>query len=410
MAYPNAKFGKYVLEKLIGSGGYSDVWLARKIDDGKRYAIKIPRFDTSVTISASKLKEVAEELFKEAEIWARLKHKNIVKLYDYGYSPLPHIVIEYCPKTLRSMIGKLSVEDAINIARKVAEALEYAHYHGVIHRDIKPENVLICNGEPKLSDWGIAKVLLETATRSGYSGTLAYSAPEQLNPDEFGEVDWRTDIWQFGCLLYELIEGKLPFNAEYLGQLTIQILSRKPEPMRKAPKWVEQIINKCLEKNKNNRWRSISMLIEKLAIGKPQIVSVEEPELQKIKKPFTLTNANRSAAEHVTSDVNLLMTLEGHSSSINAVVWSPDGKHIASSSDDKTVRVWDAATGMLLRTLEGHSSSVESVAWSPDGKYIASGSDDKTVMVWDAATGKLLRTLEGHTYSGLSVAWSPDGT
>ena len=382
MAYPSAKFGKYVLERLIGSGGYADVWLARKINDNKYYAVKIPRFDTSVTVSADRLKKVAEELFKEAEIWARLKHKNIVKLYDYGYSPLPYIVIEYCPKTLRSMIGKLSVEKAINIARKVAEALEYAHYHGIVHRDLKPENVLICNGEPKLSDWGIAKVLLKTTVHSGYSGTLAYSAPEQLDPDKFGEVDWRTDIWQFGCLLYEMIEGRLPFNAHHPGQLAIQILNKKPETMKKAPNWIKQTIEKCLEKNKGNRWRSISLLIERLAIGKRQIAPIGEPILQVSKEVFTSTSISRSVAEHVISNVNLLMTLEGHSSIVLSVAWSPDGTKIASGSNDNTVRVWDAATGKLLRTLKGHSASVYAVVWSPDGTKIASGSYDKTVIIW----------------------------
>jgi small GTP-binding protein len=106
---------------------------------------------------------------------------------------------------------------------------------------------------------------------------------------------------------------------------------------------------------------------------------------------------------------NLLRTLEGHSSAVRSVAWSPNGKSLASGSGDNTVRVWNAESGKLLRTLEGHSSDVQSVAWSPDGKSLASGSGDNTVRVWNAESGKLLRTLEGHAEWVQSVAWSPDG-
>src|SRR5205807_126417 len=105
----------------------------------------------------------------------------------------------------------------------------------------------------------------------------------------------------------------------------------------------------------------------------------------------------------------LLYTLEGHSGEVNSIAWSPDGRILASVSDDHTIRLWDVQTGQLLHILEGHNAIIFSVAWSPDGEALASssGSRDKTIRLWDRQTGQPLRTLEGHTgpINSLSFSW-----
>ncbi len=248
----------YKMIKQLGVGGFSEVWLAEKND--VKYAIKIPKIEIQKTFTANDI----ESFIREADLWKKLQHENIVKIFEFDVKPYPHIVMEYCEASLREKIPEIKLDDAINIAIKIAEALEYAHYRGIVHRDIKPENILMCGKNPKLSDWGIAKVLLRSSTRSGFVGTPIYSAPEQLDPDTYGDIDQRTDIWQFGCLLYEMIEKQPPFYAEYPGQLAIQILTKPSRKFNRTPEWLQNIIAKCLTKKKENRWRSVSLVIELL--------------------------------------------------------------------------------------------------------------------------------------------------
>lgn len=252
---------QYTILERIGSGGFSDIYRAQR-KDGLVVALKMPRLAPFQTF-------VPTDFLKEAELWSKLNHPHIIKVYEYGAKPYPWIAMEYMEGgSLRGRIGKLSLEESADIGVKLTQALFYAHHLGVIHRDIKPENVLFDQeNTPKLTDWGLGKVLLEASRSiSGFKGTLAYSAPEQLSSSEFGETDWRTDIYQLGAMLYEMLTGELLFGGE-LGR----ILSEKPRAPSElnpgVPEELDRIILRSLAKRKEERYQDASAVREQLEMA-----------------------------------------------------------------------------------------------------------------------------------------------
>ncbi|RLE70622.1 MAG: hypothetical protein DRJ45_04910 [Thermoprotei archaeon] len=250
----------YEIQEIIGEGGFSVVYKA--LWKGKVVAVKLPKVLGIETVG----KDLLERFIHEARTWSKLKHPHIVEVYDYGATPISYIVMEYMSGgSLRDRLkyGPLPVGKALKIALALLDALDHAHHYGVVHRDLKPENVLFTeDNTPKITDWGLAKVLLEASTRSGgeFRGTLLYAAPEQLDPKTFGEPDWRTDIYQMGLLLYEMLTGELPFKSEEPVSLMFKIINQTPEPPShknpQIPSQLDEIILKTLEKKKEDRPRS----------------------------------------------------------------------------------------------------------------------------------------------------------
>ncbi|OPX73873.1 MAG: serine/threonine-protein kinase [Methanoregulaceae archaeon PtaB.Bin152] len=182
--------------------------------------------------------------------------------------PVPYVEMEYVPKTLADVHKPLPVRSAARFCRDVARGLLFAHDRGIIHRDIKPHNILVTHeGVPKITDWGMSKVMGVTGmpTITGFS--LAYAAPEQLAPQTFGETDQRTDIYQIGCVLYELLTGTVPFPGNDMVKVSALILSevpKRPSTLNPDALPLDTIIMRCLEKRPEDRYQNVRDLIRDL--------------------------------------------------------------------------------------------------------------------------------------------------
>jgi len=203
--FPAELADKYSSIEFIGAGGLAHVYRAINRNTGEEVALKIPLRSDETT---------GKSFMKEIRGWEGLYHPNIVRVNEANILPIPYSRWNTSTRTLADVPKPLPVREAARICRDLCRGLSYAHEHQVVHRDIKPHNIMITDeGVPKISDWGMSKVMGVPGmpTITGFS--LAYAAPEQLAPGTFGETDRRTDIYQLGCVLYELLTGRSPSPA-----------------------------------------------------------------------------------------------------------------------------------------------------------------------------------------------------
>ena len=266
--------GRYRIEREIGRGGMARVYLAHDIKHSRDVAVKVIRPDLAASLGR-------ERFLREIAIAARLRHPNIVPLYDSGDADgLLYFVMPFEDgASLRAQLdgrGVVPVDERLSVLRDVARALAYAHEHGVVHRDVKPDNVMLSGGAAVVTDFGIAKAITvaqgatspATLTQSGMGiGTPAYMAPEQALGDP--SMDHRADIYSFGCLAYELFAGNPPFHGVASHELISAHITTKPVPIAEAssdvPVAIAALITRCLAKNPADRPQRANELLLELA-------------------------------------------------------------------------------------------------------------------------------------------------
>lgn len=254
--------GRYEIERELGRGSMGIVYLGRDPKIARQVAIKTMNFSN---FSKAELPALRERFFREAEAAGRLRHPNIVTVYDVGdEDELAFIAMDYIEgKTLAHYCRAdtlLPVKIVYEIVLVVAEALGYAHGKKIIHRDIKPENILFnaASGQVSVSDFGIARISDESRTKTGsVLGSPLYMAPEQLRGKP---VNAAADIFSLGVTLYQLLTGGLPFHGDNLAHLTYEIINNKHKPVRSArpelPPSASRIVNKALQKDPAKRYSS----------------------------------------------------------------------------------------------------------------------------------------------------------
>ena len=264
--------GRYEIYKELGRGGMGVVYLGRDPKIGRATAIKAIRF--SEEYEPDEAERLKAQFFGEAETAGRLSHPNIVTIYDAGDdNDLSYIAMEYLDGyDLREHTAPdnlLPGRQVIGIAADIAEALDYAHEQGVVHRDVKPANIMLqTNGAAKITDFGIARAMASSKTRTGLiKGTPFYMSPEQI----LGRpVDGRSDIFSLGVVLYELLSGITPFRTDDLTVLIYKITAERPEPITlhnpKVPKVLSKIIEKALAKDLERRYQKAGQMAEHLRI------------------------------------------------------------------------------------------------------------------------------------------------
>ena len=260
----------YRIERELGAGGMATVYLAQDLRHDRRVAVKVLRSDLAAALGP-------DRFLREVKIAANLQHPHVVPLYDSGqaddilYYVMPYIEgISLRQKLVRE--GELPIAEAVRILRDVADAMAYAHRHGVVHRDIKPENVMLAERHALVTDFGVAKAVSEatgrhTVTTAGVAvGTPNYMAPEQATADP--HTDHRADIYAFGVLAYELLTGQPPFVGPTAQAVLAAHVTSAVEPVssRRAsvPPLLAALVMKCLEKRPADRWQSADDLIPEL--------------------------------------------------------------------------------------------------------------------------------------------------
>ena len=454
---PGQVLGSYEITSLIGRGGMGEVYLAEDKRLRRKVALKL--LPSSVTKDASRLQRFEQE----ARAASALNHPNIIAIYEIteANSTLMMATEFVDGETLRDRLtfGALTINEVLSISIQIADALTTAHKAGIVHRDIKPDNIMIRpDGYVKVLDFGLAKlsepdsahafaeaVTQKIKTGSGVViGTVGYMSPEQARGQA---VDARSDIFNLGAVIYEMVAGEKPFAGETPSDSLAAILKVDPEPLShlasETPAELERIVSKALRKDREERYQGVKDLLLDLKRLKEDVdfqarlstgprpsgetVSTNNVEISRHKTRALVVGvalvllitaagiglykflqrpqpATAEAPQVIkTTQVTFSSGFDGYPS------LSPDGKSVAYSSDQNGtfeiyVKQLSETGGELQLTNDGQQNFQPS--WSPDGQRIAYHSRTRGGVWIVPALGGASKQL---TEAGARPMWSPDG-
>lgn len=446
------RLGAFDVIRVVGRGGMGVVLAA--FDESLQREVAIKILDPQL-----KANDTARQRFcREARAAAKVSHDNIVAVYQVSEdetASLPYFVMQLVNgETLEDRLrrqGKLSVEETVRIGMQAAAGLAAAHEHQLIHRDIKPANILIdkLTNKVKLTDFGLARAAEDLKlTRTGFvAGTPLYMAPEQARGDV---IDVRSDLFSLGSVLYESLSGRPPFEGKTPLVVLRRLTDEQHEPIHKVnpdvPDWLEDILDKLLEKDPEKRYQSAAELANELGqhyacLKPPSMDKVEACPLSpsrtwrsmirsrsqrkaaaflattfllggvfgglgtlalgpqrevRVEVPVEAarTNAPAPGNGHEPRGPNELITSKKLTGSVWAVTASLDGKTAFAGLEDGSIVVWDLKNSGSVTTLGNHDGTVWSVDLSSDGKTLISSSDDGFVKVWDLISQKAIGEIK----------------
>jgi Tol biopolymer transport system component len=442
-----AKLGPYEIVAPLGAGGMGEVYQAHDSKLERDVAIKV--LPEAFAHDPDRLSRFQ----REAKMLAALNHSNIATIHGLEQSGgTSYLVMELVSgETLAERVkreGRVPVEEALAIAKQIAEALEAAHEKSIIHRDLKPANVKVTpEGKVKVLDFGLAKAfagdepgsdpsnsptLSQAATMQGVIlGTAAYMSPEQARGKS---VDKRTDLWAFGCVLYELLTGKRTFHGEDITEILAAVVKSEPDWSRlpeATPATIRQLLRRCLQKDKTLRLQAAGDIRIEIAeaLSAPPAAAAVAPApatkgwrerlawpavagvLALIASAFAIGFVRRAPKlpqpMRLSAEIGVDATL--YTGSGASVILSPDGTRlvlVATGADQKR-RIYVRSLDQLRATLLSDTEEAADPFFSPDGQWIGFFADGKLKKI-SVQGGAAVTLCDAANDRGGS--WGDDGT
>jgi eukaryotic-like serine/threonine-protein kinase len=446
---PGNRLGPYEILAAIGAGGMGEVYRARDAKLGRDVALKV------LPEAFARDAERMARFQREAKVLASLNHPKIASIYGLEDSGATHALVMELVEgpTLADRIhsGPIPIDETLRIAKQITEALEYAHERGIVHRDLKPANIKVTNDDAvKVLDFGLAKAIegdaasMDIATSPTMSrmasqagvllGTAAYMSPEQAKGKA---VDRRADIWAFGCVLYEMLTGKMAFHGESVTDTLAAVIKEEPDWSRLpagTPIRVRALLQRCLQKDPKQRLQAIGdarISLDEVLSGaaEPSLAGAAgiSAPLWRRSLPWALFGVTAIAfaalawvhlrvvdtpartVDAIRFQIPLPQSATLPNDSIFSV--SPDGSHLAffAAGSDGVQRVWVRPLDSLeARSLPGSESpDATPFFWSPDSRYIAFYTDGRLKKI--DISGGPAETLCDLPDEEIGGSWNRDG-